>query len=82
MRLKTEKEILSRIQRPPGLPSSFVALETALGKDETIDFEDILNGEWMTKKLYKNTTAICGIVLAVVVAIRCFLHLIKIYGVC
>lgn len=45
MRLKTEKEVLSaQAQRLPGLPASRVGLETVLGTDETLDFEDILNG--------------------------------------
>lgn len=46
MRLKTEKEVLAtQAARLPGLPSSHVGLETVLGTDETIDFEDVLNGE-------------------------------------
>lgn len=45
MRLKTEKEVLSaQAARLPGLPSSRVGLETVLGTDETIEFEDVLNG--------------------------------------
>lgn len=43
MRLKTEKDVLSQIRRAPGLPSSMVGLETVLGTDETIEFEDFLN---------------------------------------
>ncbi len=43
MRLKTEKGVLSQVQRAPGLPSSMVGLETVLGTDETIEFEDVLN---------------------------------------
>jgi len=43
MRMKTEADILSQICRAPGLPSSFVGLETVLGTDETIEFEDVLN---------------------------------------
>lgn len=43
MRLKTERDILSRVCRAPGLPSSMVGLETVLGTDETIEFEDVLN---------------------------------------
>jgi proteasome maturation protein len=42
MRLKTEAAMLSQVQRLPGLPSSNVGLETLLGLDETIDFEDVL----------------------------------------
>ena len=34
----------SQKQRLPCLPSSMVALETLLGIDTTIDFEDFLNG--------------------------------------
>ena len=45
MRLKTEKETLSQVRRAPGLPSSMIALETVLGTDETIEFEDFLNGK-------------------------------------
>ncbi|GAB5032192.1 proteasome maturation factor ump1 [Nannochloropsis oceanica] len=43
MRMKTEADILSQICRAPGLPSSFVGLETVLGTDETVEFEDVLN---------------------------------------
>jgi proteasome maturation protein len=45
MRLKTEKEIMASCRRAPYLPSSFVGLETVLGTDETIEFEDFMNGE-------------------------------------
>lgn len=44
MRLKTERDLLAQYQRAPGLPSSNIGLETVLGLDETIEFEDILNG--------------------------------------
>lgn len=43
LRLKMERELLSSFQRLPGLPSSLVGLETVLGRDETIEFEDIFN---------------------------------------
>jgi len=33
-----------QIQRLPGLPSSFLALQTVLGEDCTLQFEDVLNG--------------------------------------
>ena len=60
MRLKTEKEILSKVRRVPGLPSSMIALETVLGTDETIDFEDFLNGTClcvvMSKSIYEPST--------------------------
>lgn len=42
MRLKAEKASVEQIQRLPGLPSSFVALETVLGENDTIAFEDVL----------------------------------------
>mmetsp|Transcript_23479 Transcript_23479/g.52954 ORF Transcript_23479/g.52954 Transcript_23479/m.52954 type:complete len:127 (+) Transcript_23479:88-468(+) len=43
MRLKSERTAAEQIQRLPGLPSSFVALQTVLGEDDTINFEDVLN---------------------------------------
>ena len=43
MRLKSERAATMEIQRLPGLPSSFVALDTVLGEDDTITFEDVLN---------------------------------------
>jgi len=72
MRLKTEKEILSRIQRPPGLPSSHVALETVLGKDETIEFEDILNGKQQTslrRRLVCGSGGGCKMMMMLVVVV-------------
>jgi proteasome maturation protein len=42
MRLKTEAAELSRPLRLPGLPSTLPGLETIMGKDETVDFEDFL----------------------------------------
>lgn len=44
MRLATEKEIFSHNRRLPGLKTSNISLQTLLGKDETIDFSDVLNG--------------------------------------
>ncbi|CAM9572711.1 unnamed protein product [Ascophyllum nodosum] len=43
MRMKTEVATLSQAQRLPGLPSSMLGLETVLGRDETVDFEDYLD---------------------------------------
>jgi len=43
MRFQMERDILSQFKRLPGLTSSFVGLETMLGTDEDIDFEDFLN---------------------------------------
>jgi hypothetical protein len=45
MRLATEKAILSRSHRLPGLESSHVALETLMGTAESIDYKDFLNGK-------------------------------------
>ena len=44
MRVQMEMNIVAQVQRPPGLPSHNVGLETILGRDETIDFEDYLGG--------------------------------------
>lgn len=35
-----------QVQRLPFLPSSNLSLDILRGNDETIGFEDILNGEW------------------------------------
>ena len=43
-RLEMEKEILGQFQRLPVLESSFVGLETVLGTDEDIEYEDFLSG--------------------------------------
>ncbi|CAN0431697.1 unnamed protein product [Discosporangium mesarthrocarpum] len=43
MRMKTEVAVLSQAQRLPGLPSSMLGLETSLGRDEMVEFEDYLN---------------------------------------
>jgi proteasome maturation protein len=45
MRLATEKAILSRSRRLPGLESSQIALETMMGTAESIDYKDFLNGK-------------------------------------
>jgi len=42
MRVRMEMNIVAQVRRPPGLPSHNVGLETILGRDETIDFEDYL----------------------------------------
>jgi len=42
MRLKSERVAAEQIQRLPGLPSSFVALDTIIGEDVTISFENVL----------------------------------------
>uniref|UniRef100_A0A7S3Y8S4 Uncharacterized protein n=1 Tax=Lotharella globosa TaxID=91324 RepID=A0A7S3Y8S4_9EUKA len=46
MRMKMDQTILSQHKRiyVPGMKPSFVGLETMLGMDETIEFEDYLNG--------------------------------------
>ena len=56
MRLQTEKAVLSQVRRAPGLPSSMVGLETVLGTDETIEFEDVLNGMYVCSCI---TTCAC-----------------------
>lgn len=43
IRLQTEKQILSQFQRLPGIRSEMPGLETMLGKDEDLDFEDIFD---------------------------------------
>merc|ERR1719378_331675 len=45
LKAKMEREILSQFQRLPGLPSSMIGLETLLGKDDKIEFEDVLDLE-------------------------------------
>jgi proteasome maturation protein len=42
LRLKTEREIASRMQRLPGLPSSNLMSDILTGRLDTIDFEDFL----------------------------------------
>lgn len=44
MRLRTERKVLSRYTRLPGLPSSYIGLDTLMGTDMDFDFEDVLNG--------------------------------------
>ena len=44
MQIRMELDILSQGQRMPGLPNSNIGMETILGRDETIDFEDYLGG--------------------------------------
>ncbi|CAG8443721.1 5681_t:CDS:2 [Funneliformis caledonium] len=43
IRVLMERNIVSRVQRIPVLPSSNLSLDILTGKDETIDFEDFLN---------------------------------------
>lgn len=52
MRLATEKETFSRNRRLPGLESSNIALQTLMGTDETVDFQDFLNGIFMHSLSY------------------------------
>ncbi|EGG20373.1 proteasome maturation factor UMP1 family protein [Cavenderia fasciculata] len=44
-----EKQIYSQFKRLPTLNSSMIALETVLGLDEDIDFEDYLNDPLMSE---------------------------------
>ncbi|KAJ7350227.1 hypothetical protein OS493_037690 [Desmophyllum pertusum] len=43
LKLQMERAVASKIQRLPCLPSSMVALDTLMGTDESIGFEDFLN---------------------------------------
>jgi hypothetical protein len=52
MRLATEKEMFSHSHRLPGLESSNISLQTLLGKDEIIEFADVLNGNLFLMILY------------------------------
>lgn len=45
MRINMERNLASRVWRGPGLPSSKLGLETLLGRDDMISFEDVLNGK-------------------------------------
>mmetsp|Transcript_55478 Transcript_55478/g.147432 ORF Transcript_55478/g.147432 Transcript_55478/m.147432 type:complete len:151 (-) Transcript_55478:62-514(-) len=45
IRAKMERELMSQFQRLPGLPSSMMGLETVLGLDTTIEWEDVFNRE-------------------------------------
>lgn len=45
MRLRTEKAIMEQYTRLPGLPSSRLGLETVMGTDGDLDFDDVLNGK-------------------------------------
>lgn len=42
MRLRMDRALLAQAQRAPGLASSFAGLDTFLGRDYTIGFEDFL----------------------------------------
>lgn len=44
MSMEMDRSILRQFQRGPGLVSSFAGLDTLLGRDETIGFEDYLGG--------------------------------------
>lgn len=44
MQIRMELDILSQVQRLPGLPNSNLGMETILGRDDKIDFEDYLGG--------------------------------------
>lgn len=43
MREMMHEHMLSQCQRLPGLPSSYLGLESLTGRDETIEFQDFLN---------------------------------------
>jgi len=44
LRLQMDRAVLSQFKRLPGMRSSFVGLDTMLGRDEEIGFEDYLEG--------------------------------------
>jgi Proteasome maturation factor UMP1 len=44
MSMEMDRNILKQFQRGPGLPSSFCGLDTVMGRDERISFEDYLGG--------------------------------------
>eukprot|EP00954_Amorphochlora_amoebiformis_P015971 1254684-Amorphochlora_amoeboformis.AAC.2 len=52
MRMKMDQTILAQHRRLPlpGMKSSFVGLETMLGVDENIEFEDFLNKQEFCEK--------------------------------
>jgi len=51
-KMHIEETVLSRVQRYPGLKSSFIGLETLLGKDTTIEFSDYLSDpQYSTERL-------------------------------
>lgn len=43
LKLQMERAVASKIQRLPCLPSSMVALDSLMGTDESIGFDDFLN---------------------------------------
>eukprot|EP00741_Cyanophora_paradoxa_P020960 tig00021319_g20235.t1 len=65
LRQQMEQKILSQFHRLPGLQSSFVALDTMLGVDDDLTFEDILgdpaNAEQMPPSLHSVMEAHLGI---------------------
>jgi len=50
MRLKSERKVAEDIERLPGLRSSYLTLQTVLGEDDTISFEDVLNDPYEAPK--------------------------------
>lgn len=40
---RMDRAVLSQVQRLPGLPSSHVGLDALLGKDQKLEWEDVLN---------------------------------------
>lgn len=42
LRMRMDRAILSRVQRGPGLKSEMVGLETLLGQDTNLEWEDVL----------------------------------------
>merc|ERR1719223_976411 len=53
LRFRTEKAILTQFQRLPGLKSEFVGLDTLMGRDDTMGFEDFLSDPYETPDMLK-----------------------------
>ena len=49
MQIRMELETVAMSKRLPGMPNCNIALETILGRDETIDFEDYLGTPSMSE---------------------------------
>lgn len=43
--MEMDRKLLKQFQRLPGIPSNFTGLDTVVGREYEIDFEDYLGGE-------------------------------------
>ena len=50
MQIRIELETVAQSRRLPGMKTCNIAMETLLGRDETIDFEDYLGDPSMSEK--------------------------------